>query len=965
MKTMLRSMLALLLTAVLLCGTCALPIPVTAEDAPTFDTSDPLVLYDFTTSEIGISINNAYNFTYEFMDEGYMSITALGDDPSMHLPTPGVTCNQLAYAVIFQRTTSKLQGEFYINRSDGKQMGEQGTNVKFDQNSSGEWAKTIADCSVWTGVGDDVVPTSLRYDPLQLNVPEGEHIDVKYVAFFATREDAERFDFDVYKEKLAYEEEQKKEEENSALEVEWPDPEYKEMETVPEDTSAGTMTYTVSEDGKNVTISYQVNGETRTFTVPNTNQYTSGSMSAVDDLGRSMFDASEVGVIGDNGEHYVGMFYFLWHGEHGDPGIFDLEKIRQTGGDAALNANSGLYGPINSFHWFAEPLYGYYYINDEWVIRKHMELLTNVGVDFLYFDVTNNSIYAKNAIKVMEILHELNEQGYDAPEVVFYTNTNASQRLKELYDYIYSQNVYPDTWFMLNGKPVVVAPDGLNHNDFFTVKSSQWPNDKTIQENAWPWMDFEWPQRIFKDEEGNPSAISVSVAQHSGTIMFTDSSLYGDYTNRGRSFNNPDGYASTREGMFNRILQNSYEAWKADESLTNRGFNFQSQWDYAIENDVTFVLVTGWNEWIAQRQNGMTYIEDKDPDRVLFVDTASAEYSRDIEMMRGGYFDNYYVQLAYNIQKLKGTAPIIVQDGRTPINVTGEFDQWNGVDVTYADPTGDAQHRDATGFGQTHYVNETGRNDIVASKITNDTKNLYVYAQTVNDITMFDSDSAWMQLYINIDNSAETGWYGYDFIINHTAKDAFTTTLAKYNGEDGAHSFTTVGDISYRAKDNEIMIAVPLELLGVEDYRMISLDFKWVDSTSQIASMEQFYTDGDCMPLGRMNYVYQTYIPGESVFDTNPGEDIPEDTAPEVESDTEPDGTSDTEPESVPAQTDDTTPETLPETVAEQSDATIAPETETKADAADGGCASALTMLYPLLVAALGVCIIRKKKNQD
>ncbi len=930
MKTTLRSLLALLLTVILLCSTCAIQLPVTAEDAPIFDTSDPLAFYNFSTSDIGYSINNVYNFTYEFADEGYMAITTLGDDPSMHLPAPEASCNQLAYAVIFQRTTSKRQGEFYIDRSDGKQMGLPGTNVKFDQNSSGEWSKTIADCSVWTDAADGVVPTALRYDPLQLNVPEGEKIDVKYVAFFATREDAERFDYDVYMEKLAYEEEQKKEEDNSASKVEWPDPVYKDMDTAPEDTAAGTMTYTESEDGKTVTISYQVNGETRTFTVPNTNQYTSGAMTAVDDLGRSMFDAADVGVIGDNGEHYVGMFYFLWHGEHGDPGVFDLEKIRQTGGDAALNANSGLYGPMHSFHWFAEPLYGYYYINDEWVMRKHMELLTNVGVDFLYFDVTNNSIYAQNALKIMEILHELNEQGYDAPEVVFYTNTNAEQRVKELYDYIYAHNHYPDTWFMLNGKPVVVAPDGINYNDFFTVKTSQWPNDKRIRDNAWPWMDFDWPQRIFKDENGNPSAISVSVAQHSGTIMFSDSSLYGDYTNRGRSFNNPEGYSSTRAGRFDMVLKSSYEAWKADESLTNHGLNFQQQWDYAIQNDVPFVLVTGWNEWIAQRQDGMTYIEDKDPNRVLFVDTASTEYSRDIEMMKGGYFDNYYVQLAYNIQKLKGTAPIIVQDSRKPINVTGAFDQWDDVKITYADPTGDAAHRNAMGFGRTQYINETGRNDIISSKITNDTKNLYVYAQTVNDITMFDPNSAWMQLYINIDNSAETGWYGYDFIINHKAKDAFTTTLAKYSGKDGAYGFEDAGEISYRVKGNEMMISVPLELLGVTDYRQISLDFKWVDSTSHITSMEQFYTDGDCMPLGRMNYLYQTYIPGESIFDSLSG--------------------------------DETTEETTPEADGEATETTV---TEADTVASDeSGCASSLSSLLPLLaVVALGTRIIRKKEN--
>ena len=271
MKKRLYSVLAAILCVSLLIGSI-LPLSSAAEEEPTFNTSDPLVLYDFSTKDIGLSMINVANFTYEFSDEGYISITALGDDPSMWLPTPQFKCNQLAYAAIMQRTTSKKQGEFYADRSDGKQMGQEGTNVKFDQNSSGEWAKTIADCSVWTNAGDDVTFTGFRYDPLQLNVPAGEHIDVQYVAFFETREEAERFDFSEYKAKLAYEAAKKEENDKAALEVNWPAPEYKDKETVAEDTAEGTLTYTVSEDQKTVTISYKVNGELRTFTVPNTNQ---------------------------------------------------------------------------------------------------------------------------------------------------------------------------------------------------------------------------------------------------------------------------------------------------------------------------------------------------------------------------------------------------------------------------------------------------------------------------------------------------------------------------------------------------------------------------------------------------------------------------------------------------------------------------------------------------------------------
>ncbi len=53
-----------------------------------------------------------------------------------------------------------------------------------------------------------------------------------------------------------------------------------------------------------------------------------------------------------------------------------------------------------------------------------------------------------------------------------------------------------------------------------------------------------------------------------------------------------------------------------------------------------------------------------------FTDCASTEFSRDAEMMRGGYFDNYFIQMVYNIQRLEGTAPIIVQDSRKPADET-------------------------------------------------------------------------------------------------------------------------------------------------------------------------------------------------------------------------------------------------------------------------------------------------------
>lgn len=697
------------------------------------------------------------------------------------------------------------------------------------------------------------------------------------------------------------------------------------------DSYAGTLKYETSEDGKTVTISYDVNGETVSYTVPNNYNYTMGGYAATDDLDRTMYTSADTGSYGSTGEKYVGLFYFLWQGEHGDSGIFDLQKIiDEVGVEAAGSTKCGKYGPVGAMHWFAEPLYGYYYANDQWVLRKHAELLTQANIDFLYFDTTNGYSYLHNARKLMEYLHELNEQGFDAPQVVFYTNSNAAGVIREVYNSIYKTNYYPDTWFCVNGKPVIIGPMEANINDFFLMKQNQWPNEPS-KKNGWPWMDFQWPARLYKSAyDFDGSAISVSVAQHSGTVAFSDSSLYNNPTNRGRSF-----WAEKRSNE--KILQQRYDEWKADPSLTNQGLNFQAQFDRAIESDAMYILVTGWNEWVAQRQNTGN-------DRIWFVDTSSMEFSRDTEMMRGGYFDNYYIQLAYNVQKAKGSAPIVVQDARNPIDVAGDFAQWDKVSFTYHDTKGDTVDRNATGFGRTKYKNESGRNDIVASKVTLDTKNVYFYVETAEAITAYDNKSSWMKLYVDIDSNGNTGWYGYDFIINNEIKSDGTTTVAKYNGTDGKYGFENIGEVSYKVEGNKLMIAVPQALLGMADrYQEFCFQFKWADSETTYDEMEDFYCDGDIAPLGRMNYVFQNYIPGVSEIT------YPWDTEAPTEAPTEPA----TEPVT----------EAPTEAPTTEAPATEAPATEAPTQPIEDGCSSVVGFAAIGLIAVLGMALLRKRED--
>lgn len=137
-----------------------------------------------------------------------------------------------------------------------------------------------------------------------------------------------------------------------------------------------------------------------------------------------------------------------------------------------------------------------------------------------------------------------------------------------------------------------------------------------------------------------------------------------------------------------------YKKMRNYTSNSDKGTNYQGQWETVFENNadsskkyVDQVLVTGFNEWMAIKLN--------DGNDSYFVDTFSEEYSRDIEMMKGGYGDNFVVQTLINTRKYKySEAKHYEYDLKTmPLdNFTAE----RGKDVKseYKDPVGDALARD-------------------------------------------------------------------------------------------------------------------------------------------------------------------------------------------------------------------------------------------------------------------------------
>lgn len=563
-----------------------------------------------------------------------------------------------------------------------------------------------------------------------------------------------------------------------------------------------------------------------------------GPLVATDDLGRSLPTAEDTG--GRRPGKTVGMFYFLWCGEHsGDRRPLDVTKILESDPKAGYFPASEVWGGYSNMHHWGEPLFGYYYSRDEWVMRKHIEMLTRADIDFLVFDTTNAVTYAPNARLMLRLLHEYRQAGWNTPQVVFYTNTRSGYTAQLIYDDIYAKNYMPDTWFCVDGKPLIIAIEeecSPEVRAFFTIKMSQWPNEATKQ-GGWPWMDFERPQRVFQNLKGEEEIINVSVAQHP-QIMFGDSAMYGEESNRGRSFH--DGKNDTSEGAF------------------RYGYNVAEQWERALTTDPPYVFVTGWNEWIMGRWEGTA-------DRpIRFVDCANLEYSRDIEPMKGGYFDNYYLQLISFVRRYKGTAPTIRQTGHVTASVEDSFERFHASPVVYRDFPQGAFRRDCPGYS-TVYRDCSGRNEIVECRTAHDEEALYFYARTANPIQRYDFHSTWMTLYLNVNLNGDgyqgesNRWFGYNYIANGYQFSDYVTSLSRCTEAVRAQepdTFRIFSQLKYKWEGCELMVEIPKKLVGLSPDSDFRIEFKWADSATEITRMEDFYTKGDAAPIGRLNYLF-------------------------------------------------------------------------------------------------------------
>ena len=553
-------------------------------------------------------------------------------------------------------------------------------------------------------------------------------------------------------------------------------------------------------------------------------------LAGTDDLGRTLLQNDAVGDP-KQGRH-IAMFYFLWCGDKSSPTSpkhWDLTKIFATYPEVMDDFDHPNWGgKRGSYYFWGEPIYGYYHGDDYWVHLRSIQLLTDADVDFLVIDATNRLTYPTQSEALMKAMDAVRAQGKKPPRIVYYTRSG--ETIKEIYEQFYMEGApyrHPECWFYLEGKPLIIGEsynvkDHLYH-DFFTIREAQSPNEPH-RVNGWPWISFVREPEVYSNARGEREVLNVSVAQHPSPFPgMGGSAFYGFEGNWGRSYRNGSPGNPETDIFY--------------------GYNIQEQWEVALREDVPFIFITGWNEWIAGRWE--TQDESK-PQLSFFCDSASPEYSRDIEpTLTADLKDHYYMQLVNNIRRYKGIEKTPTANALTsPLKY---LNQWDKIDSVYTDYTGDTQHRNHPGAQSdppTTYTNTTGRNDFHIMKVAHDKKNLYFYVKTVDDITPNTGDH-WMRLYIDADRNATTGWKGYDYRIINGG------TLQQYaHGE-----WINVNKKAFKTiiEKNRMMITVPRSFPHLTN--TLNFEFKWTDNMQTEDPMD-WYVNGDAAPGGRLNYVY-------------------------------------------------------------------------------------------------------------
>jgi hypothetical protein len=407
----------------------------------------------------------------------------------------------------------------------------------------------------------------------------------------------------------------------------------------------------------------------------------------------------------------VGIFYFT-HSNRPGQRIWNNAAILEKTPNAVL-------GPLYSPHWWGEPLFGFYIDSDPFVLREHAVMLGDAGINTIILDNTYGVTFFRVDQKLFKTWLHMKALGNTVPDFVCFAGRGAVRSAGHFifhggngawtadYQNIYKTGLAKKLWFYWDGKPLMLIygnihklPAAIRH--LFTLRYC-W--EHTGGKNRWSWNNT--PRKAATAHKFNW--------------------LFGWHINPHTPEEMPVAAAGWATGSTGRSSSNGIEPTPSRQH-PGRGICFAEQWQHALRVDPAFIFITGWNEWTCgcRRASSKNYFAGRwvSKGQPVFVDEYSPEFSRDIEPMKedkgglyGGFGDNYYYQMVANIRRYKGVHRLPCVHPAV-IHIRGPFSQWNRIGPLFINNVGLAVHRNSPGWGNAHYINNTGRNDIVASKFT-------------------------------------------------------------------------------------------------------------------------------------------------------------------------------------------------------------------------------------------------------
>lgn len=599
---------------------------------------------------------------------------------------------------------------------------------------------------------------------------------------------------------------------------------------------------------------------------------------ATDALGRVMPTSDECPLRQDK-DRTVGIFYITWHTQNlhdGVPYRADVTRVLNTDPEARFQWENPAWQGA-SYHW-GEPEYGYFLSRDRYVIWHDLMMLADAGVDVLILDVTNAVHYWDEWDALFQVMQEMRELGNRVPKFCFWAfNGNVTTVVQRLYERYYATGQHRDSWFYWEGKPLLLynatpsvdanhAGGGMEGGDyspevkqFFTLRNMWWGYYKWAGErfvgtpDNWsfgyqmddPSVAALSPKERCATHQGRLEQYAVTPAQH--PISIVGKSWRGD----------------TKEPALDDhdMPSPAYVPWlgKTVDDPTAYGIYFQDRWDEALEADPDFIYLNDWNEWTAGRyRSGIdpsgtqagptTFLGRENP--FYFVDQYNAEFCRTIAPMKGGFTDSYYMQMVQNIRRYRGVHDIPRNYGYHSIRVDGDCDEWTSVPNEFEDTRGDVIHRDHDGYGDLHYADNSGRNDIVRAQVAVDARNLYFHVRCADAVTSW-RDDHWMILLLDADRDVATGWEGFDYAVNLQVENDRQTWLMRYDSTLGFWRKCAL--VPYAVRDAHLELSVPRKLLHLTGKEM-SFDFKWTDNPAALDNIVTVSTSGDTAPNRRFRY---------------------------------------------------------------------------------------------------------------